>query len=262
MAEIFCLKWNDFSSNVSKSFRLLRSADYLHDVTLVGDDHKQVSAHKLVLSACSEYFRNIFKNNANKNVHPLLCLDGMSSADLENIVEYIYNGEVKIYQDNLDRFLTIAQRFKLEGLLSSKEEPSQDHVQESQDIYTPTQNYESLEETVIAPKSNVKSRNDHHPETNFRDIASKERILVPVSAEQMNDIDNKASQHVEKCEDGRFRCTLCGQTSKGTDARYKMQMKYHVEGVHLEGISIPCQLCGKTFRSRNSLRTHKSLFHK
>ena len=85
MAEIFCLKWNDFSSNVSKSFRLLRSADYLHDVTLVGDDHKQVSAHKLVLSACSEYFRNIFMNNHTKNIHHLLlCLDGISYTDLEN----------------------------------------------------------------------------------------------------------------------------------------------------------------------------------
>ena len=63
MPEKFDLKWNDFHSNVSKSFGLLRNEDYLHDVTLVSDDYKQVTAHKLVLSACSEYFKNIFKNN-------------------------------------------------------------------------------------------------------------------------------------------------------------------------------------------------------
>ena len=63
MSEKFCLKWNDFETNVSKSFGLLRNEDYLHDVTLVCDDNKQVSAHKLMLSACSEFFKSIFKNN-------------------------------------------------------------------------------------------------------------------------------------------------------------------------------------------------------
>ena len=68
MSEKFCLKWNDFDSNVCKSFGILRNEEYLQDVTLVSDDHKKVVAHKLVLSACSEYFRDIFKNNPHK--HP------------------------------------------------------------------------------------------------------------------------------------------------------------------------------------------------
>ena len=68
MSEKFCLKWNDFESNVSNSFSLLRNEDYLHDVTIVSDDNEQISAHKLVLSACSEYFKNIFKKN--KHSHP------------------------------------------------------------------------------------------------------------------------------------------------------------------------------------------------
>ena len=29
----------------------------------------------------------------------------------------MYNGEVKIFQENLDRFLAIAQRFQLQGLM-------------------------------------------------------------------------------------------------------------------------------------------------
>ena len=144
MAEKFCLKWNDFNSNVSKSFSLLRNEDYLHDVTLVGDDHKQILAHKLVLSACSEYFRNIFKNN--KHSHPLICLDGINSQDLNNVMDYIYNGEIQIYQDDLDRFLTIAQRLKLEGLLSSgttegtKEENVQEDKQEIKKEVQPRRN--------------------------------------------------------------------------------------------------------------------------
>ena len=58
MGDKFCLKWNDFETNVSKSFGILRNEEYLHDVTLVCDDNSQVSTHKLVLSACSEYFKD------------------------------------------------------------------------------------------------------------------------------------------------------------------------------------------------------------
>ena len=121
MSEKFCLKWNDFYSNVSKAFGLFRNEDYLHDVTLVSDDHHQVAAHKLVLSACSEYFKDVFKHNSKPQAHPLLCLDGISSGDLNNIMDYIYNGEVQIFQENLDRFLNVAQRLKLEGLMGNDE---------------------------------------------------------------------------------------------------------------------------------------------
>ena len=41
-------------------------------------------------------------------------------------MDYMYNGEVQIYKEDLDRFLTVAQRLKLEGLIGSdaKEEDS------------------------------------------------------------------------------------------------------------------------------------------
>ena len=86
MSEKFCLKWNDFHSNVSKSFSLLRNEDYLHDVTIVTDDNEQIAAHKLVLSTCSEYFKNIFMKNKQSNL--LLCLEGLSSNDVRNMMDY------------------------------------------------------------------------------------------------------------------------------------------------------------------------------
>ena len=284
MAEKFCLKWNDFSSNVSKSFGLFKTADYLHDVTLVSDDHKQFSAHKLVLSACSEYFRTIFKNNANKNVHPLLCLDGISSADLDNIVEYIYNGEIQIYQDNLDRFLTIAQRFRLEGLLSNEDEgdaPAEDFAQDSKDIFTPIQDSGNIEEKLSPPESNSKTRKEHHSVHSSKEIESMEKIIVSVSAEQINDIENKASQHVERCEDGRFRCTLCGTpkaqleitrdksiiilrlpTLKEFQFLANSVERHSGQETHLE----PTNLCFinnvSLCRSRNAFNLHKSRHHR
>ena len=119
MAEKFSLKWNDFQTNVANSFRKLRNEDDFYDVTLVSDDRQQVSAHKIVLSASSEYFRTILKSN--KHSHPMMCLNGVNELDLKNIIEYIYNGEIQIYQEQLDQFLSMAQRFQLEGLIQGKE---------------------------------------------------------------------------------------------------------------------------------------------
>ena len=131
MSEKFCLKWNDFDSNVSKSFGLLRNEEYLHDVTLVCDDNSQVSAHKLVLSACSEYFKTIFRHNSHPN--PLICLEGVSSPDLRNILDYMYYGKAYIFQENLDNFLSIAQRLKILGLLQNdNNDPKKDLKVEQQ----------------------------------------------------------------------------------------------------------------------------------
>ena len=98
---------------------VLRQESGLFDVTLVSSDQKQVSSHRLVLSACSEFFKNIFYSNTHS--HPLLYLDGVDSAEVNLMLDYVYNGEVKIYQEFLDRFLEIANKFKLYGLLATED---------------------------------------------------------------------------------------------------------------------------------------------
>merc|ERR1712243_492935 len=94
------LKWTEFQSNVPSLFMKLRSRSEFHDVTLVSDDQKQISAHKVVLSVCSDFFNTILEKN--KHSHPMICLDGISSAQLENILDYIYFGEVQVYQDEIN----------------------------------------------------------------------------------------------------------------------------------------------------------------
>ena len=106
--EKFCLKWNDFHSTVSGSFGQLRKEEDFFDVTLVSDDETQLPAHKLVLSACSSFFKTILKKNTHS--HPLIYLSGVNSVNLSFILDYIYQGEVTIYQEELDNFLDVAQK--------------------------------------------------------------------------------------------------------------------------------------------------------
>ena len=153
--EKFYLKWNDFQSNVSKSFQSLRNKDDFSDVTLVGDDFKQIAAHKIILSTCSVYFNNILKNVANQK-HPILCLEGMSFEDIEKVMDYIYNGELKIYQDDIDRFLVVGQRLGLEGLVGMAETPKESTPEKN---YA-AQNIKNLNESYdVEVQSNKNDRN-------------------------------------------------------------------------------------------------------
>ena len=106
MSEKFCLKWNDYQSNWNRSLSELRNDNDFADVTLISDDKVKFSAHKILLSSCSNMFKFIIKENTNAKT--LLYLGGVSSRNLEFILDYIYYGEVNIYQEHLDSFLESA----------------------------------------------------------------------------------------------------------------------------------------------------------
>ena len=149
-----CLKWNDFQENVSKSFSGLRNCSDFQDVTLVGDDHHKLAAHRIILSTCSEYFREVLRGNEESK--PLLCLENVSVRDLESILDYIYHGETQVEQRYVQRFLKLAQRFKLEGLQDTTvEEDSKNSSHELQN--TKFENsYEKFQIKVSKTKPNFK----------------------------------------------------------------------------------------------------------
>ena len=88
-SEKFCLSWNDFKTNASQSFDLLRKENLFYDVTLVSEEQVNVKAHKAALSMCSNFFKNILKSNDHS--HPWLFLGGISSKNIEYVMNYIYD---------------------------------------------------------------------------------------------------------------------------------------------------------------------------
>ena len=56
----FSLKWNNYQSQLVKAFESLLDQEDFVDVTL-GVEGKKLSAHKMLLSACSPYFRELLK---------------------------------------------------------------------------------------------------------------------------------------------------------------------------------------------------------
>ena len=234
MTEKFCLKWNDFQSNMTSAFSQLRTRTHYQDVTLVSDDYKHVSAHRVVLSACSDFFNEILSKNTHS--HPLLCLDGINSSDLNNVLDYIYNGELQIYPEDLDRFLQIAQKLKLSGLLSIDDKNKDTETSKKFE----TDQYHST-------NTGVKNETD-----------SSIKNVITMNAEEfqsIEDLDSQIQQQILRTEEG-YKCLVCNKMSKKV-----AHMKEHVE-THMEGLSFDCNFCGKKLKSRSCLRIHKINQHK
>ena len=118
----FCLRWSDFEGNVSRSFASIRDNSQFFDCTLTTDDDEAYSdnlrAHKVILSACSKFFKNILtKESMCAHPNPLIYLKGISAQDLKYALDFIYHGEVSVAREELDKFLEVAEALKIKGLV-------------------------------------------------------------------------------------------------------------------------------------------------
>jgi len=118
--EKFCLRWNDFESNISLAFRDIREEKDFFDCTL-SCGSRQLQAHKLILSACSPFFRSILKQNPHQ--HPLLYLKGVQFTDLQAVLNFMYHGEVNVAQEELNSFLAVAEDLQVKGLTQNNSKP-------------------------------------------------------------------------------------------------------------------------------------------
>ena len=233
MTEKFSIQWNDFQSNVKLAFSQFRSRTHFQDVTLVSDDHQQITAHRVVLSAFSGYFNDVLSQTTHS--HPLLCLDGINSTELNNVLDYIYNGELRIYPDNLDSFLKVAQKLKLEGLQNSKE--NNQSTFETFEI--------SGKKDLVLPKKS--STNVSKKEKTYReDIVT----LCSDDFQSIEELDSYIESQIESTEKGH-KCIKCSKIF-----RHKAHIKGHIE-THINGLSFSCDFCEKIMFSRTSVRDHK-----
>lgn len=114
-SEHLCLKWNNFENNITSYLDILRNENDFVDVTITCGE-KNFKAHKVILSACSPYFKGIFQENPCR--HPVIILKNVSAYEMEAIMQYIYTGETYITKDDLSSFLDTANLLQIIGLIN------------------------------------------------------------------------------------------------------------------------------------------------
>ncbi|KAB7498522.1 Broad-complex core protein, partial [Armadillidium nasatum] len=118
-AQEFCLRWNNFHSSLVSALDGFKNDLDFVDVTLACEG-QFLKAHKMLLSACSVFFRDLLK--ANPCQHPIVILPPeVRFIDLEKMLRFIYQGEVNVQQENLARFLKTAEMLKIRGLAEDGE---------------------------------------------------------------------------------------------------------------------------------------------
>ncbi|XP_061704446.1 protein tramtrack, beta isoform isoform X5 [Cydia pomonella] len=119
--EQFSLCWNNFHANMSAGFHGLLSRGDLVDVTLAAEG-RLLQAHKLVLSVCSPYFQEMFKMNPTQ--HPIVFLKDVSHSALRDLLQFMYQGEVNVKQEELASFISTAEQLQVKGLTGNQNEES------------------------------------------------------------------------------------------------------------------------------------------
>ena len=251
MSEKLCLQWNDFNDNVTSSFESLRENGDFADVTLACEDGKQVEAHKVILASSSPFFQRILRRNAHP--HPLIYMTGIKSDNLLAIIDFLYCGEANIYQKNLDSFLAIAEELQLKGLMG-KTENTADVIQKDSfkmpDAAAQVKQESNVLETVPPNHSKIFAN-----EVDFV-VAGKNDFSV-----DFQKLDQRTNLTMEKTSRTTpsgpiYVCKVCGKEGRNA------QLKAHIQANHLEGVSLSCNFCEKTFRCKNLLTMHENLKHK
>jgi len=289
-SEKFCLRWNDFESTLPHAFRELREDKDFFDVTLACDD-QQLQAHKVILSACSPFFRTILKRNP--HAHPLLYLKGVKYVDLVAVLNFMYHGEVNVAQEELNSFLAVAEELKVKGLTqnnpssgSPRKEPPpapkrqvSDPVppppkrprppppedEEVQEVAMPSVKAEPQQyqqqgaEQVLAQ---VEEYGEEGYEEDYGQYEEGYAMMAQAGAE-----GNKAGEisspedlyrYLAKLDQGGFSCTLCMKYCAN-----RRDGKNHLEAIHFpHQFAYNCSFCGKEHNSKNTLNVHITRHHK
>merc|ERR1719369_2532716 len=111
------LNWDGFEANIREHFKKLKQENHLFDVTLATDDGQHIQAHKIILSAGSHFFSDIFsKSSHNTHTNMLVYLKGVNSAGLLPVVDFIYNGEAVMTREEVKVFTETGKELQIKGL--------------------------------------------------------------------------------------------------------------------------------------------------
>ena len=257
MSDKFCLNWTDYQSNWNRSLSELRNENDLADVTLISDDKVKFSAHKVLLSSCSNILKFILKSSTHSN--SLLFLGGVSSVNLGFILDYIYLGEVKILQDQLDSFLESAQKLEIEGLLGNIQDQENINIKQETDecnIEQPEEEQTQYQPTLGKQMVGMDDKAAVSTRRQFCRTPSSAVAKIDVTSLNADEIEDKMKELYEKV-DRVWTCLVCAYTTEHS----RGNMRKHVEK-HINGLCYTCNICSKEFRLRSTLYQHRSNSHK
>lgn len=165
--EHYSLRWNNHQNHILRAFDALLQTKTLVDVTLVCAE-TSIRAHKVVLSACSPFFQNVFAENPCK--HPVIVLKDYPGWVVQAIVDFMYRGEISVPQERLQTLIQAGESLQIRGLVDhsitenvSLPSHSPDEFIDSSALSSDTQQQTNYDESTSIVQSSANSVK-HHPQ--------------------------------------------------------------------------------------------------
>ena len=281
------LNWKGHKSNLSDFLSSLRITKQFADVTLVCDNKQEISAHKVVLGACSPMLATILSHHSNEE-NATIYLDGVDLSDMQTLMDFIYLGQASVATERQNNMKCLATNLKMEKLFEYIFE-SDGGVKAEKALIRKVSNKETIKKhktgidntkyldglprkieknldplsTEIYDTESILAWNEYiltsHSLTNH--ILEEETTMEgrPWSC-QTCDSKFKAKAHLQihiqtKHKGIFFQCNQC-ESQFAT----KASMKAHIKGKHL-GLKFKCHICSKEFTQNGALKTHIEGIH-
>ena len=220
--EKLCLKWNNFQDVLKASVGDLRVETDFTDVTLACED-QSFKAHKVILSACSPFFKRLLKSHAHPQ--PLVYMRGIRASEMVALLDFIYYGEANIFQEQLDSILALAKEIELKGLSGNSEEVASE-----------------LPKCPPPPEQeNFPSQDQHARCTECGDSFK--------SKKQLNN-HKRSHKQAAKCKD-------CGKELLEQNLQFHMKMKHNKDASTYQ-----CTVCPYVSCSNQNANRHKMVHSK
>jgi len=292
-SEKFCLRWNDFENNIGCAFRELRDDKDFFDITLACDED-QIQAHKVIVSACSPFFKHILKRNHHQ--HPLLYLKGVRFTDLQSVLNFMYHGEVNVAQDELNSFLAVAEDLQVKGLTqnqsqeqksikdstknilnssidryqppeyvaTSQPQQPQRHLQPSASSYSPkyqTEHYADVQEIIPVKPEPIESLPPPAQSTSL----PQHHDYIPTGheAQALTPADDQMVGYQENYEDyGQYEGEYIGDGAVGANKDVLSQLDAQISSMMYKGDKAwHCGVCDRTSRGKINISRHIEATH-
>ena len=229
--EKYTLTWHNYSDHLREALQEMMSTSDFADVTLVTDDKQQIRAHRSILSTCSPVFKNIL-HLSHDNANPVIYLRGIQHSEMESIMQFIYLGEARFYEERMSEFLQVSRDLEIKDLSTGIPMKDQTDSNDESSEHQSNADEDVGDDSVLTVKKDANV--EYQTQTSNRPITRY----------------NAANKKVSRTEDVKHACSQCDK--QYTD---RSHLRRHFQSIH-EGVKYACNQCNQQYSQQSDLTTH------
>ena len=271
--EVISFSVSDYNQSLPNTTKELFNSDDFSDVTLATADDKQISAHKLILSSFSPFFKNIILKNPHDK--PLIYLKDIQHSELILVIQLIYMGQCDVRNDHLERFLAIANDLEILGIMDvhrefQTEEGITEETNEMENTSIENENKQTVEIQYFHDEMVLKSSDGE--QINTKETNNTTFKQVPNSSVEKGDTNIAPYEYFHEIETSQERIARNIQFAKSQTICHKCDKNFkfvgnlinHINTEHGEKMKTPhlkaktneCHECSMSFLYPSSLNKH------